>query len=144
VEQYLPYFKQQLITIHCQLICLSRLCLLKVHTEIIFLTVPSSLVQWLACCHIFQVLFTESLHGVQLLAPPPFSSASCLFAYLLICVSQAGLEPASSGSTAALLFSQCNVVWRSFVKAGGLGCWSFASSWCFFLPSVAPASQHNF
>jgi hypothetical protein len=31
----------------------------------------------------------------------------------------------------ALLVSQCNVEWRSFVQAGGLGCQSFASSWCF-------------
>jgi hypothetical protein len=45
----------------------------------------------------------------------------------------------------ALLFSQCNVAYRSFVRSGGAGCQSFDSSWCFFfLPSVAPASQENF
>jgi hypothetical protein len=38
----------------------------------------------------------------------------------LVCISQAGFEPAS-GSTGALLFSQCNVAWRSFVWAGGSG-----------------------
>jgi hypothetical protein len=54
-----------------------------------------------------------------------------LFAQLLVCVSQAGLEQASAGM-GALLFSQCNVVWRSFVRDGDLGCQSFASSWCFF------------
>jgi hypothetical protein len=52
-------------------------------------------------------------------------------------VSQAGLELASGG-TSALLFSQCNMTWRSFVWAGGSGCQSFDSSWYFI--SVAPAS----
>jgi hypothetical protein len=36
-------------------------------------------------------------------------------------VPQAGLEPASGGMGAPL-FSQCNMVWRSFVRAGGSGC----------------------
>jgi hypothetical protein len=49
---------------------------------------------------------------------------------LLVCISQAGLELASSGAE-VLLFSQCNVMWRSFVQAGGLGCQSFASWWVF-------------
>jgi hypothetical protein len=49
----------------------------------------------------------------------------------LVCVSQAGLEPASGGAE-ALLVSCCNVAWRSFAWAGGLECQSFASSWCFF------------
>jgi hypothetical protein len=39
----------------------------------------------------------------------------------LLNVSQAGLEPASGG-TAALLFSQCNMVWRNFPWANGSGC----------------------
>jgi hypothetical protein len=37
-----------------------------------------------------------------------------------------------------------SVVWRSFVQAGGLGCQSFAYSWCFFLPIVAHDSQQDF
>jgi hypothetical protein len=49
----------------------------------------------------------------------------------LLDVSQAGLELVSGGA-GALLFSQCNVAWRSFVQAGGSGCRSFASSWFFF------------
>jgi hypothetical protein len=53
-----------------------------------------------------------------------------LFAHLLVCVSQAGLEPVSDG-VCALLFSQCNMAWRSFEQSGGLRCQSFASSWCF-------------
>jgi hypothetical protein len=45
-------------------------------------------------------------------------------------VSQAGLEP-GSGSVAALLFSQCNVSWRSFPQARDAGCQSFDSPCCF-------------
>jgi hypothetical protein len=45
-------------------------------------------------------------------------------------VSQAGLELAS-GNLGALLFSQCNVAWRSFLQPRGSGCQSFDSSWCF-------------
>jgi hypothetical protein len=54
-----------------------------------------------------------------------------LFAHLLVCISQAGLELASGG-IGALLLSQCVMLWRSFVWAGGSGCQSFASSWWFF------------
>jgi hypothetical protein len=43
-----------------------------------------------------------------------------LFAHLWVCVSQAGLEP-RSGDRGSLLFSQCNVAWRSFVWAGSQG-----------------------
>jgi hypothetical protein len=53
---------------------------------------------------------------------------------LLICslvslrnISQAGLELVSGGA-GALLFSQCNMVWRSFLWTGVLGCQSFDSS----------------
>jgi hypothetical protein len=48
----------------------------------------------------------------------------------LLNVSQAGLE-LTSGGTGALLFSQCTVVWGSFVWAMGSGCQSFDSFWCF-------------
>jgi hypothetical protein len=41
-----------------------------------------------------------------------------LFVHLLVGLSQAGLELASGG-TEALLFSQCNMVWRNFVQTGG-------------------------
>jgi hypothetical protein len=37
-----------------------------------------------------------------------------------------------SGGAGVLLFAQCNMAWRSFVWAGGLGCWTFDSSWCYF------------
>jgi hypothetical protein len=48
------------------------------------------------------------------------NTAWCLFAHLLVCISQAGLELVS-GSMGALLFSQCNVAWRGFVRAGVSG-----------------------
>jgi hypothetical protein len=145
VDRYLPYFRQWLIT-----------CPLSAHLP-------------------FQSLFTETLSGDQLFAPPPsvcsehpvpsamcsFSVPCLLFSFFvgqrsvcpggsaglsqgwlwencvpLVCSPfglclQAGLEPAS-GSMGALLFSQCNVAWRSFVQAGDSGCWSFDSSWWFF------------
>jgi hypothetical protein len=37
-----------------------------------------------------------------------------------------------SGGMGTFLFSQCNMAWRSFVQAVGLGCRSFACSWWFF------------
>jgi hypothetical protein len=43
-------------------------------------------------------------------------------------VFQAGLEPVAAG---ALLFSQCNVMWKSFPWGRGSGCQSFDSCWCF-------------
>jgi hypothetical protein len=48
----------------------------------------------------------------------------------LLDISQAGLEPASGGM-GALLFSQFNVAWSSFVPAGGSECESFDASWWF-------------
>jgi hypothetical protein len=44
----------------------------------------------------------------------------CLFAHLLVCISQPGLELAS-GSAGALLFPQCNTAWRSLLRAGVQG-----------------------
>jgi hypothetical protein len=70
-------------------------------------------------------------------------ACAAYFAHLLVCVSQAGLALASGG-TGALLFFQCNVVWKSFVWAGGLGCQTFASFGGFFSTSVTPASQQDF
>jgi hypothetical protein len=43
-------------------------------------------------------------------------------------VSQAGLEPVA---VAALKFSQCNVLWGSFLQVRSSGCWRFVSGWCF-------------
>jgi hypothetical protein len=50
---------------------------------------------------------------------------------LIYCSAGWGLEPVSGG-LGALLFSQCNVVWRGLIQARDSGCQSFGSSWCFF------------
>jgi hypothetical protein len=86
----------------------------------------------------------QSVQGAMLVYP----MGSCgnttwhLFAHLLVCVSQAGLEQVS-GVTWAPLFSQCNMAWRSFVQPGGSGYQSFDSS-LILQSSVAPTSQQNF
>jgi hypothetical protein len=74
----------------------------------------------------------QSVQGAMLVYPRGScgDTTCCLFAHLLVCISQTGLEPASGG-TGALLFSQGNMVWRCFAQAGGLRCQSFAFSWCF-------------
>jgi hypothetical protein len=161
VHHYLPYFSSGLSPTHFWLLCLSSLCLLKVHVEISSLLLPPSLVlseyptPSAACT--FSVpclLLLLFLRGRGSDCPESYAGLSqerlwkycvtviCLPAHLLD-VSQAGLEPVS-GSAGSLWLSQCNVAWRSFVWAGGSGCWSPGSSWCFFLPSVAPVSQQNF
>jgi hypothetical protein len=49
---------------------------------------------------------------------------------LLIC-SPVGLHLLTRfGAVVALLFSQYNVAWRSFVWAWGSGCWRFAYGFC--------------
>jgi hypothetical protein len=71
-------------------------------------------------------------------------STTChLFAHLLVCISPAGLEPAS-GSVEALLFSQGNMAFRSFVGLGVQGIRVLLLLGGFFLSSVATASQQNF
>jgi hypothetical protein len=86
----------------------------------------------------------QSVQGALLVYPNGGcgNTSCCLFAYLLVCFSQVGLE-LPSGGAGALLFSQCNVVGRSFVLARGVVCWSFVCSCWIFLPRVAPASQQN-
>jgi hypothetical protein len=65
----------------------------------------------------------------------------CLPVGLLV-VSQAGLEPAFGARVEVaepLLFSQCNMVQRSLVWAGGSGCGSPDSSWYFFSDKCGPS-----
>jgi hypothetical protein len=138
VDHYLPYFRQQLIT------------------ALLLAFLP------------FLPLFTESSHGDQLLASPPFSGVLSVFLPPLLCVSfqfivyysffLGGCQSAQGAmlvyprggwvkttqcwaltclfcqmspkqfwslglaAVAALLFSQCNVAWRSSVWARGSGC----------------------
>jgi hypothetical protein len=121
-----------------------RLCSLKVHME----SCPSPLLGFSTplCCVSFSVPYYsvfflwgggQSVQGALLVYPRGgCGSTTChLFAHLLVCVSQAGLELAS-GSVGALLVSQCNMVWRSFVQAGGSGCWEFCFFWWVFFCQV--------
>jgi hypothetical protein len=87
----------------------------------------------------------QTVQGATLVYPRDTcgNTACHLLAHLLVCISQAGLEPAS-GSVAPLLFSQCNVAWRSFVQARGLGCQSFASSSGFFFCQMWLQHLSNF
>jgi hypothetical protein len=56
----------------------------------------------------------------------------CLVLTYLVCqMSPKQVWNQCLAAVVALLFSQCNVVWRSFVWAGGSGCWSFGFPWCF-------------
>jgi hypothetical protein len=82
----------------------------------------------------------QSVQGAMLVYPRGRcgNTMCCLFAHLLVCVSQAGLELAS-GSVGALLFSQSYMVWRRFLWAGGSGCQSFDSS-CWFFSSKCGSS----
>jgi hypothetical protein len=122
----------------CQPLCLSSLCLLKVHLEISSLLFPHSLVHSEhppPLCVPFQFLVYYSVFfvwGRGLVCPGGYAGLSqewlweyhMLLIYSpigLLVVSQAGLEQASGG-VGALLFSQCNMAWRSFVWAGGSGC----------------------
>jgi hypothetical protein len=143
-----------------------RLCLLKVHAQFGYLpllpsrcaqsTTPSLLHVLFSSLFINQLFFCVCVGGrpsvcpggasVCLLVYPrgSYGNTTCrLFVHLLVCVSQAGLEPVSS-SVGALLFSQCNMAWRSFVRAGVQGVGVLILLGGFFLPSVAPASQQNF
>jgi hypothetical protein len=87
----------------------------------------------------------QSSQGAMLIYPRGScgNAACCLFAHLLFCISQADLEPVS-GSAGALLLSQCNVAWRSFVQAGGSGCQSFYYSWWFFSAKYGSTISANF
>jgi hypothetical protein len=147
VNCYLPYFRQQLITCLLSAIYFCRLCLLKVHVEFSYLPLFPSPVGSehpalsVACPFQFLVYYSvfflwggsQSVQGAMLVYPRRScgNTACRLFAHLLVCFSQAGLEPASV-SVGALLVSQCNMARRSFVQAGVSECQSFASSWWFF------------
>jgi hypothetical protein len=149
VDHYLPYFRQWLIT--CLLLALlpfQSLFTESSHRDQLLAPLPSlvcsehlppsavcSIFQFLAYYSVFNCFLqgrSQSVQGAMLAFPRDScgNTECCLFAHLLFCVSQAGLELASGG-TGALLFSLCNMAWRSFVQAGCSGCRSFDSSWWF-------------
>jgi hypothetical protein len=122
-------FRQWLICHLLSAIYFCRLCLLKVRMEsssLLLLSSPQhsehhtlSVVcpfQFLVYCSGFWLLLFflwgrgQSVQGAMLVYSRGDcgSNACCLFAHLLVCISQVGLEPPSV-STEALLVSQCNV-----------------------------------
>jgi hypothetical protein len=148
VDRYLPYFRQQPIARPL----LALLPFQSLFTESsggdqLLASPPFSSALTAPCLLCCMFLFS-SLFIIQVfflggwVCPWDYAGLSqwCLWEYhvMLICspvglldVSQAGLELAY-GDAGALLFFQCNVAWRSFVWAGGSGCWSLDSSWFFF------------
>jgi hypothetical protein len=134
VDCYLPYFRQRLIT-HPLWALLNFLALFTecwCGDQLFALPPFSSALRAphpLCCVFLFSFLFIiiqfcfvflwsmgQSVQGAILAYPRGScgNTACRLFAHLLVCVCQAGLEQASGG-VGALLFSQCNVAWRSFV-----------------------------
>jgi hypothetical protein len=131
VDHYLPYFRQWLITS----LLSARLPFQTLFTESSggdqllapprfssALTAPCSL-----CIFFFSflIIIQGFLWGEWLVCPGGYAGLSqvWLWEYCMMLgadVSQADLELASAG-VGALLFSQCNIVWRSFLWAGGSG-----------------------
>jgi hypothetical protein len=121
---------------HYQPFCLSSLCLLNVCVEISSSTnlllwcTQSTLPPFLHVLYSSLFIIQYFFFRAEVSLPRGYAglsrgtcgnTACCLFVHLLVCISQAGVEPAS-GNAGALLFSQCNVAWRSFVWLEGSGC----------------------
>jgi hypothetical protein len=120
VDGYLPFFRQWLITRLLSAVYFSRLCLLLQCAQS---TPPLLLHVFFSSLFIIQFFFMRQgsvCPGAMLVYPRGScgNTTWCLFAHLLVCVSRARLELASGGA-GALLFSQCNMAWISFVWAGG-------------------------
>jgi hypothetical protein len=154
MDHYLPYFRQPLNTsllstclpfqaLFTESSCGDLLLVLPPFSSVLSAPCPFCCMFLFSSLFIIQFFFLtgqrQSVQGTMLVYPKGSCGnthiSCCLFAHLLVCVSQAGLELASGG-TGALLFSQCNVAWRSFVQARGSECWCFASSWWFFFCQV--------
>jgi hypothetical protein len=144
-----PILGSSLSPSHCQPFCFSSLFLLKIPTQISSFLLPPSPVlsehptacavcSFSVSCLLLSIFFLWGRHQSVQRTMLVYHRGSCgntachIFAHLLVCVSQAGLEW-TFGSVGALMFSQCNVAWRSH---GGSGCQIFYSSWCFFFCQV--------
>jgi hypothetical protein len=134
-----------------------RLCLLKVPVEISSLLLlispeclehPAPLLcvpfQFLVYYSVFIFLQGggQSVQGAMLVYPRGGcgGTACRLFAHLLVCISQAGLELASGDTEVLLLL---DVTWYG-EALGVQGVEALIPFGAFFLPCVAPASQQNF
>jgi hypothetical protein len=139
--------------VHCWPSCLSGLCLLKVHVEMRSLLLPPSLVQLqhpapsavcsfsvpclFSFCFFFAGLGEVSLSRWLCLFIPGVAEGKTHKSWH----SSVDLHLPSrlelvSGSMGALLLSQYNMAWRSFLWAGGSGYRSFTSSFLVFFYQV--------
>jgi hypothetical protein len=88
------------------------------------------IIQFFSVCFLFLRGGGQSVQGAMLVYPRGGceDTACHLFAYMLVCMSQAGQELVP-GSTGALLVSPCIVVWGRYAWAGSLE----VSEFCRFL-----------
>jgi hypothetical protein len=146
VNHYLPYFRQWLISHLLSAGYFYRLCLWRAASPPFSgaLKAPHPL-----CC----MSFFSSLFIIQFFFSVQESVCSwgCAGLYqgwlweyhMTLIFSPVGLHlPSRFG--VSILFSQCNVAWRCFVWAGGLGVRFLLLLSVFFLPRVAPVSQQHF
>jgi hypothetical protein len=126
LDHYLPYFRQRLITYPLSaLLPFQPLFTESLPGDQLLVPPPfsSTTCSFSVPCLLFSfVLFCLQRKGS--VCPGGYAGLSqgwlweyymMLGVHLLVCISQAGLEPASGG-VEALLFFQCNVAWRSFVQ----------------------------
>jgi hypothetical protein len=156
-----PISGSSLSLAHCWPFCLSILCFLKVHAGIGSLplspslehafNVPSPLLcvsfQLLVYCSIFFLWGFSLPMGLCWFIPGVAGGNTTWFLVLncLVCLkSPQQVWSWHLAAVWALLFSQCNVVWRSFLWARGPGCRSFDSPWCFIFSKCVSSISARF
>jgi hypothetical protein len=155
VDRYLPCFRQQLITGW-----LSALLPLQPlftesshrHQHLVPPTFSSVLsASCPLCCvlvfsSLFLVQFFFSAQGSMLVYPRCGwgNTAWCLALTCLVCqMSPKQVWSQCLAAVGALLYSQCNMVWKSFLRTRGSGCRNFDSPWC-FISTKCGLSQQDF